>query len=436
MAHAIDFDFSDCCLPKAALAQAAGKLAKYRSELSDLQKSPDWSHPACSILLADEGKFEKECSSLLSKAKKPTLLIVIGIGGSNLGSLAAMRAVLHNPCTPSHKPQVLFADTVDPRTISYVISSARTHLSEGGHVLINAISKSGTTLETLVNFDVIYSALKKSSSGQLNVVITSDDGSEFERVAQEEGFHSLPIPKNVGGRYSVLSSAGLFPLMAAGFDTHKFLEGARLSLKGALSADLRKNPVALAAAFLFLEAKAGRKIHVDFMFSNSLRSLGSWHRQLIGESLGKEKNESGSKIVHSGITPLVCTGTTDLHSMGQLFLGGPADKSYRFVSVQNFGEDFEAGSSQFLAKLAPFAKGKKASRILNALCEGTKEAYRKNALPFVSISLPALDEHSIGQLMQMEMVEAMYAAKLFGVNAFDQPAVEKYKREARKILGA
>lgn len=429
------YDFSDCGYASSKLIQTSQKLKKYNDELSALIKNPDWEHPACSILLCDEKKFLKQSQTLAKKLPKPSLVIIIGIGGSNLGTMAACRTVFGNLYNViSRKPQILFADTVDPQSLVSILSISREHISQNGHILINVISKSGKTLETMVNFDVIYGKLKKIAQDGLSVVFTTDEDSELEKLATAEGFETLPIPKNVGGRYSVFSNVGLFPLQVAGLNTQKLLEGASFSLKRALDSDLQKNPASLSASFLQLHKKRGRNIHVNFMFSNNLRALGYWYSQLMGESIGKEKNEQGTKIVREGITPLLAIGTTDLHALAQLFFAGPDDKTYRFVSVGDFGEDFSVGSTKITQDIIAEAKGKKVCEIMDSLYKGTQEAYRKKGMPFVSISLPAFDEHTLGQYMQMQMLEIIYLGKLLSINPFDQPAVENYKLEAKRIL--
>jgi glucose-6-phosphate isomerase len=153
----------------------------------------------------------------------------------------------------------------------------------------------------------------------------------------------------------------------------------------------------------------------------------------LAESIGKEKNMEG-RIVHEGITPTTSIGPTDLHSMAQLYLGGPNDKFFRIVTIDSPPKDLRIPPSKEIEELAPNASGKRLSQIMDAISGGLKAAYSSRSIPFVHVRMADLSERSVGALLQMEMIEVMLLAKLFGVNAFDQPAVEEYKKEAKKLL--
>lgn len=433
LADGVIFDFSGSKLSVQKLALGASSLEGYINELSAVVSDKDWSHPAASFLLPFEKKYASECASLAKKLPSPSLVIVVGIGGSNLGTMAVHDAIFGSLCNLNSKPQLVFADTTDARTLNSIIELAKSHFSKGGHVIINIVSKSGHTIETIANFDVLYSSLSAQSKDRLHVVATSDESCDLEKLALSEGFDSLQIPKNVGGRYSVFSNVGLFPLSLCGVDINSLLEGARMSAKSALSTDISKNNSALMASFLYANAKKGKRTHVDMLFSNSLHSTGMWHRQLLAESSAKQKNIQG-KIVHSGITPICSVCTTDLHSMAQLYLGGPDDKTYRIITASDKGANASIGKSALLHVLAPQVQGKSINQIMDSICGGVICAFKKGGREFVHINLPSLNAHSIGWLMQEEMAETMYLCHLLGVNAFDQPAVEEYKSESIKIL--
>ncbi|MFH1306582.1 MAG: hypothetical protein ABIH83_02915 [Candidatus Micrarchaeota archaeon] len=404
----------------------AEKLGRYIWELNKVVEEDDWSHPAASLLLPLEKKYFKHCLSMTRRIPKPALVIVVGIGGSNLGASAVSEAILgkyHN--ISGRRPQILFAENVDPSSLDSIIKIAKIHLKKRRHIAINLVSKSGKTLETMANFDILYSKLKKLGKKKVHVIATGNEFSEFEKTASRQGINFLQIPHSVGGRYSIFSNAGLFPLALAKINIPALLSGAKLALKHSLSSNISKNPAALMASFLFLHQKAGRKMHFNFMFSDNLHALGLWHRQLLAESVGKKGK---------GITPDVAIGTTDLHSMAQLFLGGPEDKTFRFVSIENFGKDFTVSSNGIAPRLVPEARERKISKLMHSVCNGVKKTFKMHSIPFASFELPSLNEESIGYLMQMEMMETMFLAKLMGVNAFNQPEVEKYKKEAKKLL--
>ena len=427
--NCVKFDFSGCGIGSKALLAQAKKSSKYVQELASVAKACDWSNPACSIILPNERKFFKQSVSLAQKFSHCSLLIVVGIGGSNLGAMAVLQAIGGPYSRLLSTPQVLFADTCDPRSISQIIAIGKKHAREGNEILINIITKSGRTIETISNFGAIYSELKKEG-GKISVVATSDEGSEFLRACVEEGHETLSIPKKVGGRFSVFSNAGLFPLTLAGVDTSSLLAGAKEGLSQSLSKNMKKNPAAQMASFLHLQSMKGKNIHAFFFFSNSMRALGLWSRQLLAESVGKERTLSGKKI-NFGITPMLSTGTTDLHSMAQLYLAGPADKAFLLANVKNFGAHFEGASP--LSHFAP-KKANSPARAMEAIYAGVRSAFKKEKLPFAQAQFSGLNEFCVGQYMQVQMCSTMLLANMLNLNAFDQPAVEKYKTEAMRLL--
>ena len=177
----------------------------------------------------------------------------------------------------------------------------------------------------------------------------------------------------------------------------------------------------------------GKNISDLFLFANDLESLGKWCRQLIAESLGKEFNKKG-ETVNTGITPVVSIGSTDLHSMAQLYLGGPYDKFTTFLSVENSNSHINVPTLERYSKLVFGIQGTSLESVMSAIVEGTKAAFRKGGRPFMEIKLPYKSEYSIGQFLQFKMIETIFLGYLLDVNPFDQPNVESYKEETRKIL--
>ena len=366
---------------------------------------------------------------------QPEFLIVIGIGGSNLGTLAVQEAILgklYNLSASTTK--VLYADTVDSALISSIINLVKPTLKRNGNVLLNVISKSGITTETVANFRILIDLLRKYKEGYKDhVVVTSDRGSKLWKLAVKEGFTTLEIPRKVGGRYSVFSPVGLFPLGLLGIRIEDLLKGARQMREACVDADLERNPAAIIACIQFNHYQEGKNISDLFFFSSDLESLGKWCRQLMAESLGKEFDRNGRKV-NVGITPTVSVGSTDLHSVAQLYLGGPYDKFTTFISIENSRSRLLVPLRDDYSDLVPGIDGKSLDEILSAILEGTKEAFRKDKRPFIEISLPDKSESTIGQFMQLKMFETMYLGRLLNVNPFDQPDVEKYKKETRRIL--
>jgi len=366
---------------------------------------------------------------------QPEFLIVIGIGGSNLGTLAVQEAILGKLYNLSASTiKVLYADTVDSALISGIINLVKPTLKRNGNVLLNVISKSGITTETVANFRILIDLLRKYKKGYKDhVVVTSDRGSKLWKLAVKEGFTTLEIPRKVGGRYSVFSPVGLFPLGLLGIRIEDLLKGARQMREACVDADLERNPAAIIACIQFNHYQEGKNISDLFFFSSDLESLGKWCRQLMAESLGKEFDRNGRKV-NVGITPTVSVGSTDLHSVAQLYLGGPYDKFTTFISIENSRSRLLVPLRDDYSDLVPGIDGKSLDEILSAILEGTKEAFRKDKRPFIEISLPDKSESAIGQFMQLKMIETMYLGHLLNVNPFDQPDVEKYKKETRRIL--
>ncbi len=366
---------------------------------------------------------------------RPAYLIVVGIGGSNLGTVAVQEAVLgrfYNQQNPLTK--ILYADTVDADLLTAIIDLIEPVLQQGGNILINGVSKSGATTETIANFEVLIAVLQKyKPDWQRYIVVTTDRNSKYWSLAQQQGFTVLEIPSKVGGRFSVFSAVGLFPLGMIGIDIDSLVSGALSMKKRCLSTNVNNNPAALGAALSYSQYKKGKNIHDLFLFSTDLESLGKWFRQLLGESIGKEYNRQG-KQVFIGITPTIAIGSTDLHSMAQLALGGPFDKFTTFVRVDRPNATVQVPSLSDYAPLVGGIQGKTLDEIMKAILKGVQAAYLKGNRPFVEIVLPDKTAFSIGQFMQLKMMETMCLGALCEVNPFDQPNVEAYKQETRKIL--
>jgi glucose-6-phosphate isomerase len=366
---------------------------------------------------------------------KPTYLIVVGIGGSNLGTVAVQEAVLgrlYNQRDPPTK--IVYADTVDSDLLDTIRAFIEPVLKKGGNILINSVSKSGGTTETIANFEVLVEVLKRyKRDWQQHVVVTTDKNSKFWSLAQRQGFSLLEIPSKVGGRFSVFSAVGLFPLGMLGIDIDALVSGAQAMKQRCLSPQIDDNPAALGASLSYSQYKKGKNIHDLFLFSTDLESLGKWYRQLLGESIGKEYSRRGQQVF-TGITPTVSIGSTDLHSMAQLALGGPFDKFTTFVRVEHDNANVRVPDMPEYASLVSGIQGTSLDEIMQAILRGVQAAYRNGNRPFVEVVLPDKTACSIGQFMQFKMMETMFLGALCEVNPFDQPNVEAYKKETRKLL--
>jgi glucose-6-phosphate isomerase len=412
---------------------------KIREELNRMNTAlkNQYNDDRASLHLLEDTESVKNIKSLITEKRKlhPTYLVVIGIGGSNLGTLAIQEAILgkmYNQTGPATR--ILYADTVDSDALRTIISLIDPVLQNGGNILLNAVSKSGSTTETIANFEVLCEQIKKYRKNYQDfIVVTTDRNSKFWNLAKAEGFSTLEIPSKVGGRFSVFSAVGLFPLGILGVDIDSLLEGAEEMMKRCLKSAIRDNPAALSASLIFAHHNHGKNIHDLFLFDPDLESLGKWYRQLMGESIGKEYNQNGEHV-YNGITPTVSIGSTDLHSMAQLYLGGPYDKFTTFVRAEHTNSTVLVPDLPEYTPLVQGIQDKSLHEIMQAILDGVQAAFRKNKRPFLEVTLPDKTAGSIGQFLQFKMMEMMLLGALCGVNPFDQPNVETYKQETRRIL--
>ena len=436
MRGALEFIQKGCTVPKEILDDYQTDI---QTELCAMQHAlqSNYQDDRASLCLLDDTTILKSVSTLIDQKQqlKPTHLVVVGIGGSNLGTIAVQEAVVgkHYNSTNS-TPKIHYADTVDTDHLSTIIHTIKTALQNNENIIINAVSKSGGTTETLANFQILLDVLKTYKQNyQDYIVITTDKDSKFYQLAQQEGYSILELPKKVGGRFSVFSAVGLFPLGMIGIDLQALLSGAKTARDQGLQPTLTDNPSALSAALIYHYSHQGAVIHDTFIFSNTLESVGKWYRQLMGESIGKEYDISGNRI-NCGITPTVSIGSTDLHSMAQLYLAGPYDKFTTFLRIKTDNTTLTVPTNPAYDHLVDNIQGTTLHHIMDAIFIGTQEAYRKGQRPFVEINIADKSEESIGQLLQMKMMEMMYLGYLFKVNPFDQPNVEAYKKETKTIL--
>jgi glucose-6-phosphate isomerase len=411
-------------------------LSDYTAHLQAVRSSGGYEALEASLNLPFDDQLLERVKALASEKVSPQLkyTVVVGIGGSNLGTKAVYDALLgyHDLLEPSRFPKMLFAETTDPEVLASLNSLLAT-LTQPEELLLVVISKSGGTTETLANFEILTAPLRDrfGSAATDRVVTITDDGSKFMQAAEAAGIAHLGMPAKVGGRYSVLAAVGLFPLLSVGLNVDQLRHGARSLMDSCLSGD---NIAAKSAAALALNQADGRTINDNFFFHPELESLGKWYRQLMGESVGKQRNLD-DQIVYAGITPTVSLGSTDLHSVGQLYLGGPKDKFSTFISSTK-SVDITVPAGRTFPDLVPMISGKSAAAIMTAILDGTKIAYQKAGRPFMEITLDALDEQSIGAFLQFKMLEMMYLGRLLNVNSFDQPSVESYKIETKRLLQA
>jgi glucose-6-phosphate isomerase len=264
------------------------------------------------------------------------------------------------------------------------------------------------------------------------VAITDPQKGALRELATRERWLTLPIPSNVGGRFSVLTAAGLLPTCLAGLDAEGLLAGAARVAARSGNPALRENPAGLLAAVSYLQHRhKGRSIHVLMPYADRLRAFAAWYVQLWAESLGKRFDRRGQRV-ETGPTPLPAVGATDQHAQVQLFMEGPRDKLLTFVAVHAHERDVtipdSTGPDAYLG-------GKSLAQLLEAERRGTREALASDGRPSLTIHVPQIDAPSVGALLMLYQAATALAGELYGVDAFDQPGVELGKRLAFGLLG-
>jgi glucose-6-phosphate isomerase len=414
-------------------------LSPYLQSLRSLVLKGGYEGLECSLNLVSDKTQAEKAETLAGElgSEKLKYAIVVGIGGSNLGTAAVYEALRgHTDVFLEHFPKILFADTNNPKEMELVRRVIEEKISDPREIVLNVVTKSGTTTETIANAAFLFDILshkfgEKNALGR--VVVTTDEGSALGQAAFEKGMHVLAIPPCVGGRYSVFSATGIFPLRLAGINTAEFLDGARTMRDACLKTDGVENPAVLGALSSYLYARKKINIYNSFFFNSELESVGKWWRQLFAESLGKRYSIDGASV-YAGMTPIVSVGSTDLHSMVQLYFGGPKDKLTNFIYTKAGVGRASVPPEHPFEKFAPDITGKDFTEIMSAILDGTKEAYKEHALPFTETVLPDISEYSLGQFLELKMIETMLLAKLWNLNAFDQPEVESYKKFTRELL--
>ncbi len=401
-------------------------LAPYRATLQLLRRTPAEDAPEYSLTLPDVAGAAERAAAYAAQYAGVEMLFLVGIGGSNLGALAVHQAVFGTQANLLRTPQLIPVDTIDGVLASQAVQLLEDAVRTKRRVLLVVASKSGSTTETVANAELLVSALVAAGGSiQDSVVVVSDEGSALSELARQRHVPTVHSPKTVGGRYSVFSDVGLLPLAVLGVPTGQLLDGGRAALDTGLSDDYRANAAAQHAIAMYAGFKAGKPIHDLFCFSPSLELYGKWFRQLTGESVGKSAT--------AGIFPSVSVGSTDLHSVAQLYLSGPDTAFTTFVRIRSNAGITLPGESIF-ASLVPNLTGQPLQAVSDAILDGTRHAYANAGRTYCTLTLPRLDARSVGEAMQQHMLTMMYLAQLLGVDAFDQPAVELYKKETRRIL--
>ena len=365
-------------------------------------------------------------------------ILVLGIGGSALGGLAVTEALLKpywNLLTPEQRnglPRIFFLDNIDPDTMNGLLD-----ILDLKKTLVNVITKSGSTAETMSQYMIIKDRLEKElgDNYRRNIVATTDKKmGVLRQLADQEGYKTFVVPDDVGGRFSVFSAVGLVPFALVGLDIDQIMNGIKdmdLALK---NTDIHQNIAAQSALIQYLlDTEKGKNISVMMPYSTRLKYVSDWYVQLWAESLGKEYNNNGDKV-NIGPTPVKAVGATDQHSQIQLYNEGPNNKVITFIRVENFDTQLEIPQIFEYTGIG-YLGGKTINDLINAEADSTRIALADYSRPTMTISLERIDEYNIAQLLYMLEVQTAIAGELYNINTFDQPGVEQAKNYTYALMG-
>ena len=350
-------------------------------------------------------------------------VVVLGIGGSALGP-KALQGAIHSQFYNDSKilrkgnPKFYVLENIEPNTIIDLLTEINPETT-----LFSIVSKSGTTTETMAQFLIIKYLLEaqlgKSAKHRI-VCTTSENKGSLVKVAREQGYKLFYIPEGVGGRFSQLSPVGLLPAALCGIDIRTLLQGAEDMDKLCTKLNWENNPAYMIAILHYISMLEGKNITVMMSYSDKLKYFTEWFAQLWAESLGKEGK---------GQTPVRALGTTDQHSQLQLYTEGPDDKLIVFLKEMENEVDLSIPKPEMR-----LVTGESLGEILNASYEATKYSLSKAGRNSMTIEIPKINEHSMGQLFYMMEVATAFAAELMKINAFDQPGVEIGKIKLQELL--
>lgn len=367
-------------------------------------------------------------------------LVILGIGGSALGNIAlqtALNPYMYNLDKSQRSgPRLFVLDNIDPQQMTSFLHWADDKLEK---TVFNVISKSGRTTETVAQFMLVRHLLRQKLGDdgyKERVVVTTDvsKAGALLQIAEQEKLSYLEIPSGVGGRFSVLSAVGLFSAAMCGIDIDLLLAGARDMDTRVCSEKPLKNPAAIIAAINYYFYNHGKRISVMMPYSYQLKDLADWYRQLWAESLGKAEDLKGSEV-HVGPTPIKALGATDQHSQIQLYREGPNDKLFTFLQVNNFYTDRQIGPAPDSAPELQFLAGKHLSTLLNSEKKATEYALLESKRPCLTVLFDRVDAYTVGQFIYLYEVATSFAGSLFGINPYDQPAVELGKKATFALMG-
>jgi len=377
---------------------------------------------------------KKEFSRIKKAAKKikkeSDILVVIGIGGSYLGARAVIEALtssFYNMLTEKQRkyPQILYVgNNLSPNYINELIE----YIGDKDFS-VNVISKSGTTTEPAIAFRIFREILENKygiEEARSRIYVTTDkERGALKTLADNEGYEKFVIPDNVGGRYSVLTAVGLLPIATAGIDIEKLMQGAQNAQERYDDPNLKYNECYKYAVTRNILYKLYKNTEILVNYEPKMHYFTEWWKQLYGESEGKDQK---------GIFPAGVDFTTDLHSMGQYIQEGRRNLFETVISIENPKSDITINSDEDNLDGLNYLSGKTLDYVNKKAMEGTVKAHVSGDVPNIMINIENLDEENIGELIYFFEKACAMSGMILGVNPFNQPGVEEYKKNMFKLL--
>lgn len=358
-------------------------------------------------------------------------LVVIGIGGSYLGARAVISFMQNHfqnelPKDKRRAPEIYFAGN----NMSSAYLADLIEVLEDKEFSVNVISKSGTTTEPAIAFRIFRELLEKKygkeEAAQRIYATTDRAKGALKQLASKEHYETFVVPDDIGGRYSVLTAVGLLPIAAAGIDIDALMAGARKAREEALKKPFIENSALLYAAFRNILLRKGKNVEILANYEPFLHYVGEWWKQLYGESEGKDQK---------GIFPAAVDFTTDLHSLGQFMQDGSRNLFETVIAIDNSSAEIQINEEEEDLDGLNYLAGRNLDYVNKSAMNGTILAHTDGGTPVLEISIPYRDASSLGELLYFFEFACGVSGYLLGVNPFDQPGVESYKKNMFALLG-
>ncbi|HKM23013.1 MAG TPA: glucose-6-phosphate isomerase [Lachnospiraceae bacterium] len=379
----------------------------------------------------DKAEFDRILKAAEKIKSDSEVLLVIGIGGSYLGARAAIEFLRHSFYNTVSKeirktPEIYFVgNSISSTYINHLIQ-----VIGDRDFSINMISKSGTTTEPAIAFRVFKKMMEdkygKAEAAKRIYATTDKARGSLKNLATEEGYESFVVPDDVGGRFSVLTAVGLLPIAVSGADINKLMEGAQSGRKAALEADFANNDALKYAAIRNILLRKGKSIEIMANYEPSVHFVSEWWKQLYGESEGKDQK---------GIFPASVDLTTDLHSMGQFIQDGSRNLFETVINIETSEEEIILGQEPVDLDGLNYLAGKSVDFVNKSAMNGTILAHTDGNVPNTVINIPEVNEFYLGQLFYFFEFACGVSGYVLGVNPFNQPGVESYKKNMFALLG-